>query len=84
MRTSATIALALAGWACGQTPPDLSNATLEQLMDIQVTSVSKKGERLSKVAASVFVITAEDIRRSGLHSLPEILRLAPGHHHSWI
>jgi len=58
--------------------PDLTDASLEQLMNIQVTSVSKKGQRLSKTAASVFVITAEDIRRSGLHSLPELLRLAPG------
>jgi iron complex outermembrane receptor protein len=47
-------------------------------MDIQVTSASKRAERLSKTAASVYVITAEDIRRSGLQSLPEVLRLAPG------
>ena len=68
----------VAGLASGQQSSDLSNASLEQLMNIQVTSVSKKGESLSKTAASVFVITAEDIRRSGLHSLPEVLRLAPG------
>ncbi len=46
-------------------------------MNVQVTSVSKRGQRLGKTAASVYVITAEDIRRSGL-SFPEILRLAPG------
>src|SRR5690606_29184942 len=51
--------------------------SLEQLMDIQVSSVSRRQEELGSAAASVFVITAEDIRRSGASSLPEILRLAP-------
>jgi iron complex outermembrane receptor protein len=55
----------------------LADASLEELMNIQVTSVSKKTQRLSSTAASVFVITAEDIHRSGLE-LPEVLRLAPG------
>jgi iron complex outermembrane receptor protein len=61
-----------------QTPGDLADATLEQLMNLQVTSVSKSGQSLGKTAASVYVITAEDIRRSGMTSLPEVLRLAPG------
>lgn len=66
-----------------QTPPPpaptgLADASLEELMNIEVTSVSKKVQRLSSTAASVFVISAEDIRRSGLTELPEILRLAPG------
>jgi len=65
-------------FAQAQPSTDLTQASLEELMNIRVTSVSKKAERISSVAASVFVITAEDIRRSGLHSLPEILRLAPG------
>ncbi len=47
-------------------------------MNIEVTSVSKKSQPLSSTAASVFVITAEDIRRSGITILPELLRLAPG------
>jgi iron complex outermembrane receptor protein len=55
----------------------LADRSLEELMNIEVTSVSKKAQRLSSTAASVFVITAEDIRRSGL-GLPEVLRLAPG------
>src|SRR5580704_16197991 len=61
-----------------QTPGDLANATLEELMNLQVISVSKTQQSLSKTAASVYVITAEDIRRSGLNSVPEVLRLAPG------
>jgi iron complex outermembrane receptor protein len=51
---------------------------MEELMNIQVTSVSKKAQSLSSAAASVFVISAEDIRRSGITVLPELLRLAPG------
>jgi iron complex outermembrane receptor protein len=72
--------IALAAFAVGQSKPpdDLTQASLEQLMNIEVTSVSKKGQQLSKTAAAVFVITADDIRRSGFNSLPEVLRLAPG------
>jgi iron complex outermembrane receptor protein len=60
------------------TPNGLADRSLEELMNIEVTSVSKKVQRLSSTAASVFVITAEDIRRSGITVLPELLRLAPG------
>jgi iron complex outermembrane receptor protein len=56
---------------------DLTSLSLEELGSIQITSVSKKPERLSDAAASVFVITADDIRRSGARDLPEALRLAP-------
>jgi iron complex outermembrane recepter protein len=56
---------------------DLTELSLEQLSNLEVTSVSKKPERLADAPASVFVITAEDIRRSGATSLPEALRLAP-------
>jgi iron complex outermembrane receptor protein len=47
-------------------------------MDIDVTSVSRKSEKFSNVPAAVYVITAEDIRRSGATSVPEALRLVPG------
>jgi iron complex outermembrane recepter protein len=55
----------------------LADLSLEQLGNIRVTSVSRRPERLLQAAASVFVITSEDIRRSGARSLPEALRLAP-------
>lgn len=55
----------------------LADMSFEELANIQVTSVSKKAERLADAPASVFVITAEDIRRSGAATLPEALRLAP-------
>lgn len=56
---------------------DFADMSLEDLANIQVTSVSKKAESLADAAASVFVITAEDIRRSGATSLTDVLRLAP-------
>ena len=52
--------------------------SLEELLQVEVTSVGKKSQRLADVAAAVHVITREDIRRSGATSLPEGLRLAPG------
>lgn len=56
---------------------DLLDLSLEQLSDIEITSVSRRSERLSDAAASIFVISGSDIRRSGATSLPEALRLAP-------
>ncbi|WP_460711231.1 TonB-dependent receptor plug domain-containing protein [Lysobacter terrae] len=58
-------------------PDNLADFSLEELGNIEVTSVSKRAERLADAPASVFVITADDIRRSGATSLPEALRLAP-------
>ena len=51
---------------------------LEDLMNVTVTSVSKREQTLSKTAAAVFVINQEDIRRSGATSIPDLLRMAPG------
>jgi iron complex outermembrane receptor protein len=56
---------------------DLANLSLEQLSNIEVTSVSRRPEALQDAAASIYVITADDIRRSGATTLPEALRLAP-------
>jgi iron complex outermembrane receptor protein len=52
--------------------------SLEELTNIKVTSVSKKETSLDDAPAAVFVITQEDIRRSGLTSIPELLRMVPG------
>src|SRR5213596_1873142 len=54
----------------------LKKLSIEQLMNLQVTSVSKRPEQLSQTASAIQVITQQDIRRSGASSLPEILRLA--------
>lgn len=56
---------------------DLADYSLEQLANLKVTSVSRREERLVEAPASIFVITAEDIRRSGATSVAEALRLAP-------
>jgi iron complex outermembrane receptor protein len=68
----------LLGWAQAPQDPDLSTVSLEDLMNIQVTSVSKKEQKLSKTGAAAFVITQDDIRRSGATNIPDLLRLAPG------
>jgi len=57
---------------------DLSQASLEDLMNIPVTSVSKKEQKQLKTGAAIFVITQEDIRRSGATNIPDLLRLVPG------
>jgi len=63
--------------ACATPLPSLLDMDLEELGKVQITSVSKQPQRLSDAAASVFVITAEDIQRVGARTLPEALRLAP-------
>ncbi|WP_129645259.1 TonB-dependent receptor plug domain-containing protein [Peristeroidobacter agariperforans] len=56
---------------------DLDLATLMS-MDVTVTSAAKRAQASADAAAAVFVITRDDIRRSGATSLPEVLRMAPG------
>ena len=59
---------------------NLADLTLEQLSNIEVTVATRRAESLSDVPASAFVISSEDIRRAGVTSLPEALRLAPTLH----
>jgi iron complex outermembrane receptor protein len=72
-----------------QTRQSLAHATLEDLLNIEITSASRKEQRIDEVAAAVHVITQEDIRRSGLRTLPELFRTVPGMQvaqldsHSW-
>jgi iron complex outermembrane recepter protein len=58
--------------------PDLTEKSLEDLMNVEVTSVSKKQQKLSRTASAVFVITQEDIQRSGATNIPGLLRMVPG------
>jgi len=76
------IAATLAGQADAADPQtaDFADLSIEELANIQVTSVSKRPERLLDAPASVFVITADDIRRAGAVSIPDALRLAPNLH----
>src|SRR5438093_5435958 len=75
----ATIAALAAFAANAQTgkPSDLADLGLEAIANLEVASVSRRAERLSDAPASIFVITGDDIRRSGATSIPEALRLAP-------
>jgi iron complex outermembrane receptor protein len=70
----------LAAPSSGRLPSDLTSLSLEELMEIEVTvtSVSKKAQKITEAAAAVFVIDQEDIRRSGATSIPEVLRMVPG------
>jgi iron complex outermembrane receptor protein len=62
----------------GQRPGDLTNLSLDELMNVEVTSVSKREQRLIEAPAAVHVITQEDIRRSGATCVPDLLRMVPG------
>ncbi len=74
-----------AGLARAALPPDaqdsqapLKQLSLEQLGNVEVTTASKAPEQVWKTPAAIYVITQDDIRRSGALSIPEVLRLAPG------
>lgn len=71
-------ALALPIHAAEPGPSTLADASLEELLQMEVTSVSKKKQSISKAAAAVHVVSQEDIRRSGANSIPDLLRLVPG------
>lgn len=60
------------------TPQDLTQLRIEDLMNIDVTSVSKKEEKISQAAAAISVITQKDIQRSGSTNIPDLLRMVPG------
>jgi len=57
---------------------DIFELTMEDLMDIEVTSVAKKSQNLSNSATAIHVITNEDIKRSGVTNIPDALRMVPG------
>jgi len=59
-------------------PDDLTELSIEELMEVEITSVSRSEEPWFEAAAAVYVITAEDIRRSGATQIPDLLRMVPG------
>ena len=56
----------------------LASASLEELLDVEVTSLSRKEQALSNTGAAIFVISQEDIRRSTANNIPDLLRMVPG------
>ena len=77
-----------AGW--GEEPPtDFAELSLEELLSTKMTLVTRKAETLSRAPAAISVLTQEEIRRSGVTTLAEVLRMVPGFHvghidgHTW-
>jgi len=66
----------LAEPAAAEAASELKKLGLEELMNMEVTTASKRAEKLAEVPAVIQVITGDDIRRSGASSIPEALRLA--------
>ena len=75
----------------GEETPEILDKSLEELMniDVEVTSVSKKSQKISSAPAAIFVVSHDDIKRLGARSVPEALRIVPGLHvaqidqHNW-
>ena len=78
LRIALRIGLVLLAASCLAQQPDLSQLSIEDLLNITITSAGKKEQKLNETAAAVYIITQEDIRHSGMTSIPELLRMAPG------
>ena len=84
MQVSRTLTLLLLGAGAlmaqrvGQATDDLTALSIDDLFSVEVTSVGKKAQQLSKAPAAVHVLTSEDIRRTGATSIPEALQWIPG------
>lgn len=78
---SALMAMPSQAWADNPSSEnDLISLSLEELLNMNVTSVMKTTSRLSDAAAAAFVVTNDDIQRTGATSIPEALRIVPGMH----
>lgn len=64
--------------ASGRSVDDLFDLSIEELVNLEVTSVTRTPERLADATSAVYVITRDDIERHGIRSIPDALRLAPG------
>lgn len=89
LRVASTLGIGLSisfGTAVGAEPSNgdeqalanLGRFDLETLLNLEVTSASKKEQKLSDTSAAIYVITSEDIRKSGITTLPEVFRMVPG------
>ena len=74
-----TFCMANLAWANGKRGENpLLDLSIEELMRVEVTTVSRHSQKLTQVPSAVFVITQDDIRRSGATNIPDALRMAPG------
>jgi iron complex outermembrane receptor protein len=76
----AASSLIVSGASFAEQPRDLTELSLEELSNVEVTSVSRREEPLADAAAAIAVITNETLRRSGATNIPDALRLVPGLH----
>ena len=77
-RVAVAVALAGCTYASQAVAAETADLSLEDLLKTEITTVSRKPESLQTTAAAAFVITREDIERSGAQHIPDALRLAPG------
>lgn len=73
-----TVLAALFASAGAASAADLTELSIEQLLNVEVTSAGRKAQKLEDTATAIYVITQEDIRRSGMTSIPDLLRMVPG------
>lgn len=71
-------ALCFSSLASADEQNEALNLSVEDLLNVEVTSVAKKAQSLNDAAAAIFVISNEDIKRTGVTNIPDALRLAPG------
>jgi iron complex outermembrane receptor protein len=77
------LVLCVAGSAAAKTgdpSDDLATLSLDDLLQLEVTSVSRRAQRISAAPAAVTLITNDEIRRSGMTTIPDLLRMVPGLH----
>jgi iron complex outermembrane receptor protein len=73
-----TLFAATALTAAAQSTPSLDDLSLQDLLNVEVTSVARKEQTIARTAAAIHIITADDIRNSGATTVADVLRLAPG------
>ena len=76
--TVAAVALIGTSNAGAQQTQGLTDLSIQDLLNIEVTSASRKAQEVVRTAAAIYVITRDDIKRSGATTLPDVLRMAPG------
>ena len=78
-RTLFVFLILLTGYSAGQErTSELADMTLEELANVRITTIGRKQQEAAHIPAAVYIITQEEIRRSGATSIPELLRLVPG------
>ncbi len=89
-RVLVTTAALLLSISIADAKTGLANLSLDELMDLEVTLLSRRPQRVTETPAALAILTGDELRRIGVHSLPDALRLAPGFQvgqvdaHKWV